>query len=90
MELYAAAMYFSMQTLTTVGYGDITVSTTIERFLCILLQFSGVIFFSFAAGSISNIVQGIDNNDAENQERKGILDRILLLCNNQLPPDLYA
>lgn len=90
MELYAAAMYFSMQTLTTVGYGDIAVSTTTERFLCILLQFSGVILFSFAAGSITNIVQGIDNNDVENQQRKGMLDRILVMTNHKLPSDLYA
>lgn len=56
MELYAASMYFTMQTLTTVGYGDITVSTPLERLMCILLQFIGVIFFSFASGSLTNII----------------------------------
>ena len=37
MELYAASVYFTMQTLTTVGYGDITIVRMGERILCILL-----------------------------------------------------
>lgn len=56
LELYAASMYFTMQTLTTVGYGDISMATTGERFMCIILQFIGVIFFSFASGSLTNII----------------------------------
>ena len=36
-ELYALSVYFTMQTLTTVGYGDITVANTTERFMCIFL-----------------------------------------------------
>jgi len=37
MELYAASAYFTMQTLTTVGYGDIIIVTTEERLICIIL-----------------------------------------------------
>ena len=62
MELYAASVYFTMQTLTTVGYGDIVIVRIGERMLCILLQFIGVIFFSFASGSLTNIISNMDNN----------------------------
>jgi hypothetical protein len=37
MDLYAAATYFTMQTFTTVGYGDIVVSNIPERLVAILL-----------------------------------------------------
>ena len=37
MDLYATATYFTMQTLTTVGYGDITIVRTDEKIMCIFL-----------------------------------------------------
>ena len=36
-ELYATSVYFTMQTLTTVGYGDIALASTSERVICIFL-----------------------------------------------------
>lgn len=56
MDLYAAGTYFVMQTFTTVGYGDIVISTSVEQFLASILVFIGVIFFSFASGSLTNII----------------------------------
>jgi hypothetical protein len=35
--LYATSVYFTMQTLTTVGYGDISLANSSEQFMCILL-----------------------------------------------------
>ena len=36
-ELYALSCYFTMQTLTTVGYGDISIVSVSERVFCMLL-----------------------------------------------------
>lgn len=36
-ELYATSCYFTMTTITTVGYGDISGNSTIERVICIFL-----------------------------------------------------
>jgi len=55
-----------MQTLTTVGYGDIEIVNINERLMCIFLQFIGVIFFSFASGSLTTIIANQDSNNAQN------------------------
>lgn len=87
VELYATSVYFAMQTLTTVGYGDIEVVTTEEMLMCIAIQFIGVIFFSFAAGSLTNIIANFDNIQTNNHENIGILNRMFTEFN--LPHDLY-
>lgn len=86
-ELYAAAAYFTMQTLTTVGYGDITISSTAERILCIILQFVGVIFFSFAAGSMTNIISKMDHENDTASLRTDVLNKIL--TDYKIPQTLY-
>lgn len=58
-----------------------------ERFLCILLQFIGVIFFSFASGSLTNIITNNDREMNNNQEKTEILNKILQ--NYKIPSDLY-
>lgn len=76
-----------MQTLTTVGYGDIAVVTTDERLMCLILQFIGIIFFSFSAGSITNIISNSDQTVVQSQERLETLNR--LQREYEIPPDLY-
>lgn len=66
LDLYAAGTYFVMQTLATVGYGDIVVSNSTERFLASIMEFIGVIFFSFASGSLTNIISNFDKSNARN------------------------
>ena len=67
--LYAISVYFTMQTLTTVGYGDVSIPTSQERFFIIMVQFIGIIFFSFASGSLTNIIANYDSNNAVNQQK---------------------
>ena len=42
-DLYISALYFSITTITTVGYGDIAGFSTNERIFCIMLMIGGVI-----------------------------------------------
>jgi hypothetical protein len=56
INLYFSSTYFVITTITTVGYGDISGFSTIERLFCILMMISGVISFSFATGSLSSIL----------------------------------
>lgn len=55
-ELYITSIYFIVMTITTVGYGDISVFTTLERLLVIFMMVIGVIAFSFATGSLASIL----------------------------------
>ena len=54
--MYVASYYFTMTTLTTVGYGDIKGHTVIERVVCIFLHLIGVLSYSFASGSLTSII----------------------------------
>lgn len=60
-EQYLTSFYFTITTITTVGYGDITISTWQEKIFCTVIMVTGVINFSFASGSLASILQSIDN-----------------------------
>lgn len=47
-EKYLTAFYFTITTITTVGYGDISAGTSAEKIGAIFLMILGVISFSFA------------------------------------------
>ena len=55
-ELYIIAVYFTVTTITTVGYGDISATETNERILGIVTMLIGVIAFSFSTGALSSII----------------------------------
>ena len=55
-ELYLSSFYFTVTTITTVGYGDITAKSKFEQIFCILVMIIGVISFSFASGSLASIL----------------------------------
>ena len=59
-ELYLMSLYFSMTTITTVGYGDISAKNTAERMICVILHIIGVLSYSLAAGSLTSIIENYD------------------------------
>jgi len=59
-DLYVASFYFSVTTVVTVGYGDITAISSTEKILATFLMIIGVIAFSFATGALSSIIANID------------------------------
>ena len=75
-ELYITSFYFTVTTIMTVGYGDITAKTMPEKLLCILLMLIGVVAFSFATGSISSIITNQDSAEAKLKEKMMTLEII--------------
>jgi len=47
--------YFALTTLATVGYGDFTPQSNIERILGILIMILGIALFSYIMGRFLNI-----------------------------------
>lgn len=55
-QVYLTSFYFTVTTITTVGYGDISGATKSEKIFCILIMVIGVIAFSFASGSLASAI----------------------------------
>jgi hypothetical protein len=55
-SLYWASVYFTVTTVTTVGYGDLSARNTPERMLGILSMILGVVAFSYATGALSSLI----------------------------------
>jgi hypothetical protein len=62
--------------MTTVGYGDMSAGTTVERVFCILLMVIGVIVFTFISGSLSSVLSNFDATNANLQERLLFLNKL--------------
>jgi CRP-like cAMP-binding protein len=57
---YFNAFYWAFQTVTTVGYGDFTISTTAEYILALIWMVIGVNLYSFTIGNVSSIIAAMD------------------------------
>mmetsp|Transcript_83119 Transcript_83119/g.114742 ORF Transcript_83119/g.114742 Transcript_83119/m.114742 type:complete len:218 (-) Transcript_83119:564-1217(-) len=68
-SVYLIALYFTVTTVTTVGYGDIQPISLLERIFCIFLMLIGVVAFTFASGSLASILANYDSTQATMMER---------------------
>lgn len=75
-HLYTAAIYFTITTITTVGYGDISPGTDLEMMFGTVIMCIGVVGFSFATGSLSSLISSLDTESAKFKEKLEILDNI--------------
>lgn len=64
IDIYVTALYFTVTTVLTVGYGDICAFSNFEKLFCIILMVFGVISFSYSTGALSTIIQSVDARDA--------------------------
>jgi hypothetical protein len=75
-EVYIISFYWTLTTVTTVGYGDINAGTTWERIFNLLIMSCGVIMYSFAIGALSSIVSSFDAKNREMNTKLQILASI--------------
>lgn len=55
-EKYLTSFYWTVTTITTVGYGDVSIITNTEKICCIFLMVFGVVSFGLLSGSLTNIL----------------------------------
>mmetsp|Transcript_28338 Transcript_28338/g.92542 ORF Transcript_28338/g.92542 Transcript_28338/m.92542 type:complete len:888 (-) Transcript_28338:70-2733(-) len=55
-DLYMCCVYFAVLTMTSVGYGDVLPTNTLERFGAVVTMLVGSYFFGFIVGSITSIL----------------------------------
>ena len=86
-QKYVISIYYTVTTISTVGYGDISGTNTFERIICIFLMIIGVFFFSFSSGTLTSIIANYDMIHQKFQDKQIILKKITK--EYQLPPHLY-
>lgn len=59
-SVYLAAYYWSVMTLTTIGYGDVTAQTDAERLLLTVLMIIGGGMYAYIVGAVCGIVASMD------------------------------
>ncbi|WP_278313186.1 potassium channel family protein [Lolliginicoccus levis] len=65
---FGDAVWWSIVTVTTVGYGDIVLVTTVGRFIAVLLMFGGISIIGVITGTIASvIVNRVSENDETQQ-----------------------
>lgn len=68
---YVRALYWSMTTITTIGYGDITpnLNNNSEMLFTMLVEALGVSAYGYIIGNIANMLTNIDMAKARHKER---------------------
>ncbi|QDZ26107.1 ion transport protein [Chloropicon primus] len=87
-DRYAAALYWSTQTMTTIGFGDVTPSTVPELTVSIIVMIVGAVTFAYFVGKMSANVQ--DANKGSSRFHQVMRELNEFMVQRQLPPSLQT
>ena len=71
---YCISFYWTITTITTVGYGDILADNIFEMIFSSVMMLIGVVSFAFATGSLASIISNKDSDNGRYQEKLVILE----------------
>jgi Ion transport protein/Cyclic nucleotide-binding domain len=75
-DLYVIALYWTIETVATVGYGDIVAVNSIEKIYSFCIMTIGIIFYSYCVSSLTNILSNIDTREAKLKQQMLILENL--------------
>ena len=75
LDLYMISLYWTITTITTVGYGDISGTNMVEMIFCCFVMIIGVIAYGFANGTLASIMTNYDNKSEHYQDKLDILNK---------------
>lgn len=83
---YVSALYYTLTSLTTIGFGNIAPNTTAEKLFGCVTMLLGAILFSLIFGQVSAILQQAQKNTAKYH---GVIDNMKQFSKlYKLPPQL--
>ncbi|CAD8072680.1 unnamed protein product [Paramecium sonneborni] len=85
---YIASVYWATATMTTVGYGDITPVTSVEKIFGIVVMLLACCIFAYIMNSIGGIFVSMDYNEKLIRQKMGQANQFLK--SNDIPKDLQA
>lgn len=56
VDLYIVSIYWTLSTLATVGFGDISANNDLERVVSLIWMLIGVVSYSYTVGSLSTMM----------------------------------
>ena len=87
-KIYICSLYYIISTVTTVGYGDISTYTCLERIFGIILLIAGIMGYSLTLTNVSSYINKMNSKTEEFENKMKILDDIKE-NNSLLSTDLY-
>ena len=81
---YMISVYWAIQTVTTVGFGDIGIKHREEYVLAIIWMYFGVFIYMLFIGNVSNIIANIDSKAFELSQKIETLTNISIKID--MPP----
>jgi hypothetical protein len=79
--IYIASIYWAITTISTVGYGDISATTNLEKLISIIWMMFGLYFFSFTIGSLASMLGNIDTKENVLYNKLALIDEFALEVN---------
>ncbi len=76
IRTFADAVYWSIVTITTVGYGDMVPVTWAGRAVAVVLMLGGIAFFSGVTANLASFLIRRKDTDKENREIKQLLKEV--------------
>ena len=75
-EVYVTSMYWTITTMSTVGYGDISGTNSSERIFCAAIMIIGVTLFSYVNGAVASLLANFDQVEVINKKNLDTLRTI--------------
>jgi len=76
---YMGAMYWTVMTLTTVGYGDVAMVTDGERLFAICCMFTGAILFAIVMSNTNELLRELNASDVQMKHRMLSINQYMLV-----------
>lgn len=84
--------YFSFTTVATVGFGDLTPRSDLERLVFMWVLLFGVMMFSYVLGNFQNMIRSFNemNKDLDESEELGVWLTLIEKFNDFTPITIQA